>query len=153
MYTRFLLEGWPDFEGWRQHFQKGHLQQLRSTWVKSCISRPRATLCSDSSISISQYQASPLDIPTLTCPIHPTSRILAHPLPARLPSQSRRRPTPYARLAVENNLLVLLRTRIAESVLKLLLCDVKTVGGCGNWDIDRVRDVAGGLELAWFANV
>lgn len=120
------------------------------TQIKSCST---AQCFVSRALSIPYSQTSPLNLSTLASPVHPTSGILAHLLPARLPRQSRRRPAPHARLAVEHDLLVLLRTRVSEAVFEFLLCNMKAVGRRSDGDVDRVRDVAGGFKLAWFADI
>lgn len=132
-----------------ESISKGHRFMI-SPWSKLS---PTAACSVSRPLPSPSLSASPLDVPTLASPIHPTPRILAHLGPARLPCQSRRRPTPHAGLAVKYNLLVLLWARVAEPILKLLLCDMEAVGGCSDGNVDRVRDMAGGSEFAWFTDV
>ena len=94
-----------------------------------------------------------LNLAALRLPIYPATRILAHRLIPRVARQSRRRPAADPGLAVEDELLVLARSREAELVLELLLCDVEAVWVRGDRDVDCARDVAALLELYGFARV
>jgi len=96
----------------------------------------------------------PLDLTPLGLPLAPTARELADRAPKPcLPRQSRRRPRPHTGLAIENHLVRRTWLRPAKAVLELVGAQEEAVGGAGDGQVPRPRDLAGRLEFGGFADV
>ncbi len=100
-----------------------------------------------------RFLGSSLYFPSLAHPIDPAARVLSYIRPAGIPRQPGGSPAPYAGLAVKDHLGILVRPGESESVFKVLVFDVETIRRRRDGDIDRARDPARLLKLAWFARI
>lgn len=90
---------------------------------------------------------------TLFRPIQPTPRVLAELGPASRPGDLSGRMCPHTGPAVREQLGVLVRARVAQSVFELLVRHMEAVGLRCDGDVDSARDAACLLQLAGFANI
>ena len=96
----------------------------------------------------------PLYLSPLLLPLKPTTRKLPNLLPAPLPRQPRRRPTPNPSFAVEHHASLPLRRLLeAEAFEELLGGEEEGVGAGGEREVDGGGDAAGGLQLPGLADV
>ena len=96
----------------------------------------------------------PLYWTTVALPLDPAPRKFTNlPPKPRLPSQSRGRFTPDARLAVEDHLIVRLGFCPAKPLFKLGGGEEESVRCRRDWQILAAGDLAGGFELGWFPHV
>lgn len=113
------------------------------TFLTACQTYPR----------LFRFRGSSLYFPSLAHPIDPAARVLGYVRPAGVPRKPGRSSAPHTGLAVKDHLGILSRRGESESVFKVLGFDVETIGRRRDGDIDRARDPARLLKLAWFARV